>query len=231
MRTLLMLAALAVAGAALLAGCGDDATSAGASSSPTPMPSFSVSTSVPAEPSPTPSNTPSKTPTPSATPSSSSAAPTQTPSASSSPTEAPGGVVHTYKNLTLRLPVADDAVPDAPAGFVAYAREALEQDWKRLGGTPGCKRGAVITVSATRSDGFAYVMRDVDPSLQSCPNAANVAGGYRAVWKDDGGWKEVLGMQDVPACSDFEKYDVPSALLGMDAQCLKGNKVVPYEHP
>ncbi|MEX0429633.1 hypothetical protein AB3X52_18600 [Nocardioides sp. DS6] len=247
MRTAPALTTLTLAATALLAGCGDQTPSA---ESPEPTPSYSVSTSAPTSPSPSdglsdvpsdvPSGVASKSPTrkPSTTSSPATGMPTPTGAATStpaapSPTSVPvtGGTVHTYKNLTVRLPVADDAVPSAPTGFISYLRQALESDWKRLGGTPGCKKGGMVTVSATRSDGFAYVMRDVDPSLQSCPKAASMAGGYRAVWKDvDGTWKEVLAMQDVPPCTDFEKWAVPSAILGSDAQCLKGDDVVRYRH-
>lgn len=239
MRTRPALASLALStavlgGSGILAGCGQTSPTA---ETPEPTPSFSVSTSAPDE-------TPSATPSDPRTSATTSASGTSTPKGSATPTAPPdagdtptapsapaGGTVHTYRDLTVRLPVADDAVPDAPAGLTAYLREALTADWKRLGGSAGCKRGGMITVSATRSDGFAYVMRDVDPSLQSCPNAASMAGGYRAVWKSvDGVWKQVLGMQDVPPCSDFEKWAVPSALLGMDAQCLQGDDVVPYKH-
>lgn len=234
MRTALALTPLALATTALLAGCGDQTPAVDSSSEP-PMPSYSVSTSLPATPStgtaptrtPSASDHPTRTTRPSTTP----AAPSTTASSPSTSPAAPGGTVHTYKNLTVRLPVADDAVPDAPTGLTAYLRQALEADWKRLGGTPGCERGGMITVSATRSDGFAYVMRDIDPALPDCPKAASMAGGYRAVWKSvDGTWQQVLGMQDVPPCSNFEKWSVPSALLGNDARCLQGGHVVRYQH-
>jgi len=230
MRTAPALASLAVAATAVLAGCGDQTPTAGGAS-PEPMPSFSVRTVAPPtqKPPAKPSRTaaqptrPSKTPSPSGP---TSGSPTQ---ATSAPPAT--GTIHTYRELTIRLPVSADAVPHAPQGLTAYLDQALHADWRRLGSTRGCEKAPMITVSATRSDGWAYVMRDVDPSLESCPKAASTAGGYRAVWHDIGGtWREILAMQDVPQCTDFEKWGVPSALLGMDAQCLEGDKVVHYKH-
>lgn len=238
MRTAPALATLAVTATALLAACGEQTPTADESPEPS-TPSYSVITSAPASPSTaaseSPSTSPSGAPSPTGAPSSTPTTEPSPPATSGAPSApsapAAGGTIHKYKDLTLRLPVSDDAVPDAPAGMIEFARQSLEADWKRLGHTAGCEKGGMVTVTATRSDGFAYVMRDVDPSLENCPKAASMAGGYRAVWKDvDGTWKEVLGMQDVPPCSDFEKWDVPSALLGMDAQCLRGDDVVPYQH-
>lgn len=237
--TPLALIATALLGSGLLAGCGQSspAGDSPAADSPVPTPSFSVSTAAPdgtspggASSAPPASATQSAQPSPTDGPTAAST-PAAPPSAGTSDAPDAGGTVHTYRNLTVRLPVGDDAVPDAPQGLTAYLNQALTDDWHRLGGSAGCKRGGMITVNATRSDGFAYVMRDIDPALQSCPKAASMAGGYRAVWKQvDGAWNEVLGMQDVPPCSDFEKWAVPSALLGQDAQCLQGDDVVPYHH-
>jgi len=140
--------------------------------------------------------------------------------------------VHTYQHLKVTLPVADNAVPAAPAGLTAYLRSVLKKDWGSLGRTAECRKSPTFILDATRADGFAYGSHEINVTPSGgCEKAATMGGGYRAVWKDVGGtWKEVLAMQDVPDCTEFTKWDVPSAILGKDAQCYDGNTVVAYHH-
>lgn len=198
-----------------LAGCGGTSsttTSDSPSAESTEMASAGAATAS------TPSSTPSGTPT---------STTTSSPSGSSTTP-----AVHTYRHLSVSLPVADDAVAAAPPGLTAYLRRLLQRDWKKLGHTRECRTSGVVELRATRADGFAYGTHEINVTPQGgCEKAATMGGGYRAVWKSvDGVWRQVLAMQDVPDCSQFEKWDVPSAILGKDAQCYDGSDVVPYHH-
>jgi hypothetical protein len=139
--------------------------------------------------------------------------------------------VHSYQDLIVTLPVADDAVAGAPAGLTAYLRAVLDKQWAKYGHTAACQKAPQVEVMATRSDGFAYVFRAADPSVENCPDAMADSGGYRAVLKQvDGAWREVMSFQDVPDCSTFEKWSVPSKILVPDDKCAKGDAVVTYVH-
>lgn len=187
-----------------------------------------------------PASEPSSAPSTAASPSSaatSPAAPATTPAATSdSPTADSGtsssAAVHTYGRLTVNLPVADTAVPDAPAGLTAYLRGLLQKDWRSLGHTRECRKSGTVVLKATSTDGFAYGTHEMNVTPSGgCMKAATMGASYRALWKSVGGtWKQVMAMQDVPDCSAFEKLDVPSALLGKDAQCYDGSSVVAYQH-
>lgn len=229
-------------GAATLSGCslagigGDDEATSGSPSPQSPATSAAgpSTTSAPADPateSPTPSP-PSSSPPSSAAPGSPSAAassPVSSSPATSAP--APGGTVHTFSDLTLTLPVADDAVPGAPDGLTAYVRELLTQQWDRYGHAKACQKAPQVQVYATRSDGYAYVYRSANPAVESCPDAMGDSGGYRAVLKVNGdSWQQVMSFQDVPTCSEFEKWSVPSAILKPDDKCTRGGAVVTYSH-
>ena len=72
----------------------------------------------------------------------------------------------------------------------------------------------------------------------SCPSAVNTrprrhcrtGGGYVAIWAvRRGAWKEVIGTQDVVACSRLERYRIPSE-IGVH-ECYQHGEVVPYDHP
>lgn len=210
------LAPLALAGLAL-AGCG--------SSGGTTTTVWSPGTSAPSSTGATSASGPggSTSPAPEQSPTSSS------PSASGTSSSA---AVHTYQRLKVTLPVDPSTVPGAPPGLTTYLRTLLQKDWRALGHTPDCRRSGVVILRATRADGFAYGTHEIDVTPSGgCMKAATMGGGYRAVWKSvDGTWKQVLAMQDVPDCSTFEKWDVPSALLGKDAQCYDGSSVVAYQH-
>jgi len=233
------LAPLALLSAALLAGCGGTG-SAGGSTTSGGSPGVSADgagsvAATPAASSPAPASDapPTSAPPTSTAPTSaapSSAPPTTTPTSDGGSTSSPA--VRTYRHLSLTLPVADDALPDAPAGLTAYLRGLLQKDWKELGHTRECRSSGVVELRATRADGFAYGTHEINVTPDGgCEKAATMGGGYRAVWKSvNGTWQQVLAMQDVPDCTQFEKWDVPSAILGKDAQCYDGSDVVVYHH-
>lgn len=230
--------------AAALSGCslggiggGSDDAASESSESPATTPATSAAppsaSSTPADPateSPTPS--PPVASSPSAPTRPSGSAPASSPVPSSPPASQPtGGTVHTYQDLTLTLPVADDAIAGAPDGLTAYVRDLLTQQWDRYGHAKGCEKAPQLQVYASRSDGFAYVYRSANPAVESCPDAMADSGGYRAVLKVNGGsWQQVMSFQDVPTCSEFEKWSVPSAILKPDDKCTRGGAVVTYQH-
>lgn len=231
---------LALVGTLALAACGSGSTTTSdspASSTPS-TPTEPAATETSPGTAETPSETSSETPSaPAPTATGSASAPADEPSDSPTAPEDPGAptgapAVHTYRHLKVTLPVADDAVPDAPQGLTAYLRTTLQKDWRSLGRTPDCRRSPTMIVQASRSDGFAYGSHEINVTPSGgCEKAATMGGGYRAVWKDVGGtWKEVLAMQDVPDCAEFERWAVPSAILGKDAQCYDGKDVVHYSH-
>jgi len=54
----------------------------------------------------------------------------------------------------------------------------------------------------------------------------NACGGYAALWGiQDGQWKELIGTQDLWACSDLRKFKVPSTIAD---SCYQSMKKVPY---
>lgn len=173
---------------------------------------------------------PAGTPATSQDPAASSPATAGSPTADSGSSSSPA--VHTYQHLTLTLPVTDASVPDAPPGLTAYLRTLLTKDWTSLGHTRECQKSGTVVLQATRADGFAYGSHEINVTPSGgCMEAATMGGGYRALWKSiDGTWKQILAMQDVPNCSTFAKWDVPSDLLGKDAQCYNGSSVVAYHH-
>ncbi len=97
--------------------------------------------------------------------------------------------------------------------------------WDDLGHTAGCKSAPLITVDALRTDGFAMGGVNTRPRRHCA-----TGGGYVAIWAvRHGGWKEVIGTQDVVACAKLERFDIPSE-IGVD-ECYEDGQVVPYDHP
>lgn len=225
-------AATALATIALVSACGGGggsgaAAGSAASQTPTVSPPPSA-TSTPTSPSPPLSRPPEPS---SSAPASSAPVSTSPTSTTSTSTGTGGGTAHSYQDLTITLPVADNAIPDAPPGLTSYVRELLAKQWARYGHSGACKKAPQVQVMGTRSDGFAYVYRAADPTVSSCPDAMEDSGGYRAVLKDVGGaWRQVMAFQDVPACATFKKWRVPSAILVPDDKCAEGNAVVRYVH-
>jgi hypothetical protein len=123
------------------------------------------------------------------------------------------------------LPLRANRLPGAPKEFRAFVKAQLHELWDELGHTDGCKSAPLITVDALRTDGFAMGGVNTRPR-QHC----QTGGGYAAIWAvRQGAWKEVIGTQDVVACSRLEKFDIPSE-IGVH-QCYEDGQLMPYDHP
>jgi hypothetical protein len=103
----------------------------------------------------------------------------------------------------------------APVGFRKFVRRTIHH----LQATSPCDDSFVgVTVNRVRTDGFAR-------------GGVNQCGGYVAIWKKvDGHWRQVLGTQDVWACSDLRRWGIPSSVVGPRPQCYDGSDVVAYSH-
>jgi hypothetical protein len=146
-----------------------------------------------------------------------------------SPPAAPardGTLIH-YQGTEAKatLPLRPNRLPGAPKEFRAFVKAELHELWDELGHTAGCKSSPLITVDALRTDGFAMGGVNTRPR-QHC----QTGGGYAAIWAvRQGAWKEVIGTQDVVACSRLRKFDIPSE-IGVH-QCYEDGQLVPYDHP
>jgi hypothetical protein len=123
------------------------------------------------------------------------------------------------------LPLRADRLPGAPPEFRAFVKAQLHEMWDELGHTAGCKSSPLITVDALRTDGFAMGGVNTVPRRH-----CHTGGGYAAIWAvRHGAWKEVIGTQDVVACSRLERFGIPSE-IGVH-ECYEDGQVVPYDHP
>jgi len=123
------------------------------------------------------------------------------------------------------LPLRPNRLPGAPADFRVFVKAQLHELWDELGHTAGCKSSPLITVDALRTDGFAMGAVNTRPRRH-----CETGGGYAAIWAvRHGEWKQVIGTQDVIACSRLERFDIPSE-IGVH-ECYEGGQVVPYDHP
>ena len=122
------------------------------------------------------------------------------------------------------LPLRANRLPGAPKDFRAFVKAQLHDLWDELGHTAGCKTSPLITVNALRTDGFAMGAVNTRPRRH-----CQTGGGYAAIWAvRHGAWKEVIGTQDVVACSRLEKFDIPSE-IGVH-ECYEDGQVVSYDH-
>jgi hypothetical protein len=219
-RALPLAAASAVAAVAVtaLAGCSLHGTPS-ASTLPAPSPSEAPTKA------PSARTTPTEPPVTSSAPATTkpaaphtSATPTKSPTAPATPTTAPPPTepsTTAYDDLTLTLPVSSGAVPGAPAGFTAYATQALTGDWQKLGSTSGCQKAPQLIVQKISSNGYALVGRNINPALPDCAAAANEAGGYQAILQGTNGvWKQLVALQDAPSCKQMTKLGVPKSIYG-----------------
>ena len=123
------------------------------------------------------------------------------------------------------LPLRSNRLPGAPREFRAFVKAQLHDLWDELGHTAGCKSSPLITVDALRTDGFAMGAVNTRPRPH-----CQTGGGYAAIWAvRHRAWKEVIGTQDVIACTKLEKFDIPSE-IGVH-ECYEDGQVVPYDHP
>jgi hypothetical protein len=123
------------------------------------------------------------------------------------------------------LPLRANRLPGAPKEFRAFVKARLHGLWDELGHTAGCKSSPLITVNALRTDGFAMGAVNTRPRRH-----CQTGGGYAAIWAvRHGAWKEVIGTQDVVACSRLERFGIPSE-IGVH-ECYEDGQVVPYDHP
>ena len=123
------------------------------------------------------------------------------------------------------LPLKSNRLPGAPRAFRQFVKETLQKEWRALGHTQACKTSPIVTVDALRTDGFAMGAVNTRPR-RDC----QTGGGYAAIWAvRQGAWKEVIGTQDVIACSRLERFGIPSE-IGVH-ECYQDGQVVPYDHP
>ena len=151
---------------------------------------------------------------------------TSTASSPPAPTQR-GGTLIEYHGTESRaaLPLRADRLPGAPKEFRAFVKAQLHDLWDELGHTAGCKSSPLITVYAVRTDGFAMGAVNTRPRRH-----CQTGGGYAAIWAvRHGAWKEVIGTQDVVACTRLERFDIPSE-IGVH-ECYEDGQVVPYDHP
>jgi hypothetical protein len=137
------------------------------------------------------------------------------------------GTLITYHGTESRaaLPLRANRLPGAPKAFRVFVKAQLHSLWDELGHTAGCKTSPLITVNALRTDGFAMGAVNTRPRRH-----CQTGGGYAAIWAvRQGAWKEVIGTQDVVACSRLERFAIPSE-IGVH-ECYEDGQVVPYEHP
>lgn len=156
--------------------------------------------------------------------------------ASSAVVAAPASAAHpptvrNYHALELRLPVARDAVPGAPAGFVPAMRHELRAAWAGFDDDPGCKKVPLITVEKVSSAGFAAVGYNDDPKKAHAEACRGAGGGTAQFWaRRDGVWKKVFEGQDVPTCHRLRRYDMPSSIVGHRCYDAAAQKTVRYHH-
>jgi hypothetical protein len=123
------------------------------------------------------------------------------------------------------LPLRANRLAGAPKEFRTFVKAQLHDLWDELGHTVGCKSSPLITVNALRTDGFAMGAVNTRPRRH-----CQTGGGYAAIWAvRHGAWKEVIGTQDVVACSRLERFGIPSE-IGVH-ECYEDGQVVPYDHP
>ena len=149
-----------------------------------------------------------------------------TASSAPAPTQRDGTLIE-YHGTESRaaLPLRANRLPGAPKEFRAFVKAQLHDLWDELGHTAGCKSSPLITVYAVRTDGFAMGAVNTRPRRH-----CQTGGGYAAIWAvRHGAWKEVIGTQDVVACSRLEKFGIPSE-IGVH-ECYEDGQVVPYDHP
>ena len=147
--------------------------------------------------------------------------------ASGSPSSAPrDGTLIVYHGAEGKasLPLRANRLPGAPAEFRTFVKAQLHELWDELGHTAGCKSSPLITVEALRTDGFALGAVNTLPRKH-----CETGGGYEAIWAvRHGAWKQVIGTQEVVACTRLERFDIPSE-IGVH-ECYQGGQVVPYDH-
>ena len=151
---------------------------------------------------------------------------TSTASSPPAPTQRDGTLIE-YHGTESRaaLPLRANRLPGAPKEFRAFVNAQLHDLWDELGHTAGCKTSPLITVYALRTDGFAMGAVNTRPRRY-----CQTGGGYAAIWAvRHGAWKEVIGTQDVVACTRLERFDIPSE-IGVH-ECYEGGQLVPYDHP
>jgi hypothetical protein len=151
---------------------------------------------------------------------------TSTASSPPAPTQRDGTLIE-YHGTESRaaLPLRANRLPGAPREFREFVKAQLHDLWDELGHSAGCKRSPLITVYALRTDGFAMGAVNTRPRRH-----CQTGGGYAAIWAvRHGVWKEVIGTQDVVACTRLERFDIPSE-IGVH-ECYEDGQVVPYDHP
>ena len=150
---------------------------------------------------------------------------TATASSPPAPTQRDGTLIEFHGTESrAALPLRANRLPGAPKEFRAFVKAQLHDLWDELGHTAGCKSSPLITVNALRTDGFAMGAVNTRPRRH-----CQTGGGYAAIWAvRHGAWKEVIGTQDVVACTRLERFGIPSE-IGVH-ECYEDGQVVPYDH-
>jgi len=146
-------------------------------------------------------------------------------SSSPAPTQRDGTLIEFHGTESrAALPLRANRLPGAPKDFRAFVKAQLHDLWDELGHTAGCKSSPLITVYALRTDGFAMGAVNTRPRRH-----CQTGGGYAAIWAvRHGAWREVIGTQDVVACTRLERFGIPSE-IGVH-ECYEDGHVVPYDH-
>lgn len=210
------LAATAAAATALtLAACG---TGTGASGDPT-------------ETIPSQIGAPSSTPTPSApvtsaSPTTTSAAPvTSPPSTTAASTTPTAAKILDFKGIQLMLPVEQSDLPGIPDSLRSALAAALKKRWDAYGDAPACQKGPVYVINKVDTGGWASIDSWDNPGV-SGPKCSGVGGGYDGFWASvNGTWQEVIQTQELPECTQFEKYHFPVAIVGDKCTAPDGSAV------
>ena len=129
------------------------------------------------------------------------------------------GLRYTYKLFDL------DVLGLDAAALPALLRDAEQQGFAGLNITYPCKQTVLACLDELSADAAAMGAVNTRPRRH-----CQTGGGYAAIWAvRHGAWKEVIGTQDVIACSRLQRFGIPSE-IGVH-ECYEDGQVVPYDHP
>jgi len=129
------------------------------------------------------------------------------------------------KTSLLQLPVSKQALPEAPAGLVDFARSQLTTMWhEQFQDEPGCMGIAQVRIKRTLPTS-AYVEASWGDLTPTCPQYAGNPGWWE-VWSSDGAgsWSVALKGEGTAACDDLVAAAIPRAIY---PSCSDGTKKVP----
>lgn len=101
----------------------------------------------------------------------------------------------------------DERRLDVPRSLKKFIRTRLDELFEEAGGTKRCATAPVVSVNRYHPKGFASVGEGI---YGRC-----AAGGWQSIYvKRSGGWRDVLGTQDVRYCEDLRWWRVPRFVAG-----------------